>query len=108
AEMVGTAASFDFELTVPGGVVPMAGLTMVSVRTSHRRRGILRAIIEAHLDDVRDRGEPLSGLWASEAAIYQRFGYGVAAESYALRCDANAARVVPPPHLDRVELEDGA
>ncbi|HUH04551.1 MAG TPA: GNAT family N-acetyltransferase [Kofleriaceae bacterium] len=106
-EMVGTAASFDFELTVPGGTVPMAGLTMVSVRTSHRRRGILRQIIAAHLADVHERGEPLSGLWASEASIYQRFGYGVAAEGELLRCDTNAVRVDPPAVSDRVELVSG-
>ena len=30
------------------------------------------------LEDVRDRGEPLAGLFASEGAIYGRFGYGLA------------------------------
>src|SRR5690606_18270216 len=60
--------------------VPMAGLTMVSVRASHRRRGLLRRMVDAHLADARGRGEPVSGLWASDARIYGRFGYGVAAE----------------------------
>ena len=67
-------------LSVCGGTVPMAGLTMVSVRASHRRRGVLRRMLAAHLGDARGRGEPVSGLWASDARIYGRFGYGVAAE----------------------------
>lgn len=79
--VVGTAATFDFSLTVPGGALPMAGLTMVSVRPTHRRRGILRRLMELHLGEARARGVAVSGLWASEAAIYGRFGYGVAAEA---------------------------
>lgn len=81
AAMVGTAAAYSFALTVCGGVVPMGALTQVTVRPTHRRRGLLRRMIAAHLDDVAARGEPLSGLWASEGSIYGRFGYGVAAES---------------------------
>lgn len=82
--VVGTAATFDFSLTVPGGSLPMAGLTMVSVRPTHRRRGILRRLMELHLAEARERGVVLSGLWSSEASIYGRFGYGVAAEADAL------------------------
>ncbi|HVK77608.1 MAG TPA: GNAT family N-acetyltransferase [Kofleriaceae bacterium] len=81
ADLVATAAAFELGLSVPGGLVAMGGLTMVTVRPTHRRRGILRALIARHLDDVRGRGEPVSGLWASEGSIYGRFGYGVAAES---------------------------
>lgn len=76
---VGVAASWPFELTVPGGVVPAAGVTWVGVLPSHRRRGILRELMRRQLDDVHERGEPLAILWASEAPIYGRFGYGIAA-----------------------------
>lgn len=78
--VVATAASFALTLGIPGGTLAMAGLTMVSVRPSHRRRGLMRALIRLHLEDARARGEPIGGLWASEATIYGRFGYGVAAE----------------------------
>jgi predicted acetyltransferase len=80
ARIVGTCATWTMQLAVCGGVVPMAGLTMVSVRSTHRRRGLLRRMIAGHLDDAAARGEPVSGLWASDAPIYGRFGYGVAAE----------------------------
>jgi predicted acetyltransferase len=75
---VGTTASFGFELTTPGGVLPAAGVTWVAVQPSHRRRGILRQFMRKQLDDVRERGEPLAILWASQAPIYGRFGYGIA------------------------------
>jgi predicted acetyltransferase len=76
--IVGTAGTFSFELTVPGGMVPAAGVTIVGVHPTHRRRGILRQMMRAQLDHVRERGEPVAILWASEGGIYQRFGYGLA------------------------------
>jgi predicted acetyltransferase len=65
-------------MTVPGGDVPTAGVSVVGVYPTHRRRGILRALMRAQLDDVRERREPMAALWASEEPIYGRFGYGVA------------------------------
>ena len=76
--IVGNAAALSFELTVPGGVLPAAGVTAVGVHPTHRRRGVLRQMMRLQLDDVHRRGEPLAILWASEASIYQRFGYGLA------------------------------
>ena len=75
--LVGTAAAFSFEMTVPGGVLPTAGITMVGVQPTHRRRGALRQMMRMQLDDIHDRGEAIAILWASEGSIYQRFGYGM-------------------------------
>lgn len=78
-DIIGTAAGFSLGLTVPGGdEVPMVGTTVVTVQPTHRRRGVLRSLMERHFDDVAGRGEPLAGLWASESSIYGRFGYGQA------------------------------
>jgi len=74
---VATTAAFTFRLTVPGGEVAAAGVTAVGVEPGHRRQGLLRSLMRQQLDDVRGRGEPLAVLWASESAIYQRFGYGL-------------------------------
>lgn len=74
---IGAAAAYTFRLTVPGGEVGAAGVTAVGVEPGHRRRGVLRALMRHQLDDVRRRGEPVAVLWASESAIYQRFGYGL-------------------------------
>jgi predicted acetyltransferase len=75
---IGGAGAFTYELTVPGGTVRAAGVTVVGVFPTHRRRGILRAMMRAQLDDIRMRGEPVAYLWASEETIYGRFGYGMA------------------------------
>ncbi len=74
---VGGAGSFPFELTVPGGRVRAAGITMVGVLPSHRRRGVLRDMMRAQLDACHARGEPVAYLWATEDTIYGRFGYGI-------------------------------
>jgi predicted acetyltransferase len=76
--IVGGAGAFPFEMTVPGGTVPTAGVTVVGTYPTHRRRGVLRAMMRAQLDDVHERGEPMALLWASEETIYGRFGYGMA------------------------------
>lgn len=76
--LVGTAGIFSFDLTIPGGIVPSAGVTIVGVQPTHRRRGILRRMMRLQLDQVHDRGEATAILWASEGSIYQRFGYGLA------------------------------
>lgn len=80
--LVAGCGSFPFETTVPGGaVVRTAGLSIVGVLPTHRRRGILRRMMRAQLDDVHRRGEPLASLWASEDTIYGQFGYGQASLS---------------------------
>ena len=77
--VVATAGAFPFRLTVPGGAqVGVAAVTVVTVQPTHRRQGLLRQMMDEQLDDVARRGEPLAALTASEASIYERFGYGIA------------------------------
>jgi predicted acetyltransferase len=84
---VGTGADFPFRLTVPGGELAAGGVTWVAVLPSHRRQGILTRLMRRELDDLHERGEPLAILWASEAAIYGRFGYGMAAPHFEMEAD---------------------
>ncbi len=94
---VGTAAAYSFELTLPGEiVVPVAGVTAVGVVPSHRRRGVLTAMMRHQLADVRARGEALSVLLASEAGIYRRFGYGPATYTERLTVSRHQAAFAPP------------
>jgi len=79
--VVGGAGAYQFDLTVPGGTVPTAGIVAVGVLPTHRRRGILRDLMRRQLDEVHERGEPLALLYASEGAIYRRYGYGPASLS---------------------------
>jgi predicted acetyltransferase len=76
--IVGGAGVFTFNMTVPGGDLATAGVTVVGVFPTHRRRGVLRSLMRAQLDDAHERGEPIAALWASEETIYGRFGYGLA------------------------------
>jgi len=96
---VGTTASFGFELTIPGGFVPAAGVTWVTVLPSHRRRGIMRDFMRRQLEEVHERGEPVALLYASESAIYGRFGYGISAPNVTLdaQTDRFAFRDDPGP-----------
>lgn len=77
--LVGTAGAYSFAMGLPGGVTaPTAGVTRVTVAPTDRRQGLLRALMRRQLDDIHERREPLAILYASEGAIYERFGYGVA------------------------------
>ncbi|MGW4164985.1 GNAT family N-acetyltransferase [Streptomyces sp. NPDC004788] len=102
---VGTAGAFTFRLTVPGGAsVPAAGVTMVTVAGTHRRRGILTSMMRRQLADVRSWGEPLAVLTASEPEIYGRFGYGVTTMSARAVVDTTRVRLTVPTGTDAVSL----
>lgn len=93
-DIVATAGAFTFAMTAPGGVsVPTAGVTYVGVRPTHRRRGVLLGMMRRQLNDIHDRGEPIAALWASEAAIYGRFGYGLASQLLRVELDRVDATV---------------
>lgn len=106
--IVGGAGAFSLSMTVPGGaVLPCCGTTVVGVLPTHRRRGILRSMMRAHLDDARERGEVLAALWASEETIYGRYGYGLA--SMALQFDVEKVHSAFRPGFEpvgRVALVD--
>ncbi|MER5932328.1 GNAT family N-acetyltransferase [Streptomyces sp. NPDC002054] len=104
-DWVGSASAFSFRLTVPGGaVVPAAGVTMVGVAPTHRRRGILTSLMRRQLDDIRAGGEPLAVLTASEPEIYGRFGYGVGTYALSVDIDTTRVRLNLPPGTDGIRL----
>lgn len=79
ADVVGQALYVDLQLTVPGGaVLPVAGITWVSVAPTHRRRGVLRWMFTELHDRIAAARHPIAGLTASAGGIYGRFGYGPA------------------------------
>jgi predicted acetyltransferase len=92
AAIVAGAGVLPFELSIPGAQLPCAGITMVGVLPTHRRRGILNRMMRAQLADICERGEPVAALWASEETIYGRFGYGLACQDAMIRASrAHAA-----------------
>jgi predicted acetyltransferase len=107
-EMVATAGIFTYEMTVPGGTLPCGGVTRVSVLATHRRRGLLTAMMRRQLEDMHERGEPLAALYASEAPIYGRFGYGLGTYQAAVEIErshtAFAKRVTGSGRLAMVDV----
>lgn len=92
-DTVAGAASFAFDLSIPGGQVKAAGITVTGVFPTHRRRGCLRALQRRLIDDAHARGEPVAVLWATEDPIYGQFGYGMA--SMAAEIDLPRDRAAP-------------
>lgn len=92
--IVGHTTALTRELSVPGGTVPAAHVTGVGVAPTHRRRGLLTAMMRQQLADVAAAGrEPIAVLWASETTIYPRFGYGPAAGAMSMRAMTRELRV---------------
>jgi predicted acetyltransferase len=103
--MISTSGAFSLEMTVPGGSVPCGGTTAVAVAPTHRRQGMLREMMRAHLADVKEHGEPIAALWASDSAIYGRFGYGCASICYNIEVEPRYAtpnRLAPEPGASRL------
>ena len=75
---VGTSGIYSLRLSLPGAMAPVAGVTYIAVLPTYRRRGILSSLIRRQFADIRDRGEAIAALWASESGIYGRYGYGTA------------------------------
>ncbi|MCX5403757.1 GNAT family N-acetyltransferase [Streptomyces sp. NBC_00335] len=86
--IVGFMAAHAFRLSVPGADLPCPGLTFVSVAPTHRRRGVLTALMAEMLRRTGAAGSPVAALWASEAAIYGRFGYGSATQGATIEIDS--------------------
>ena len=81
--IVGTGGADSYSLTVPGGAtVPMAGVAYMTTSVTHRRQGAFSGIMGRIHDSARERGDVISGLWASQSHLYGRFDYGLAINSY--------------------------
>ncbi|MGN9846868.1 GNAT family N-acetyltransferase [Nonomuraea sp. H19] len=99
-EIVGGASIYGRVMTVPGAVTPVAGITLVAVLPTHRRRGILTAMMRKQLTDLHESGgEPIAALNAAEATIYGRFGYGVASCVAEIQADKKLLALRPGTDL---------
>ncbi|UKY53500.1 GNAT family N-acetyltransferase [Streptomyces inhibens] len=97
-QLAGLAAAHRLTLSVPGGQLPCAAVDFVSVAPTHRRRGALTAMMDELWRRCAAEGRPLACLWASESAIYGRFGFGAATEAYGIEIDSSrplALRIAP-------------
>ena len=111
--IVGGAGAFPFRMSVPGGAdINVGGTTVVGVLPTHRRRGILTQLMRAQLEDCHARGESVAYLWASEATIYPRFGYGLGSRTGKMTLSRDRTKFAlpfEPRGVGRlVELEEAA
>ena len=92
--IVGNIGAFSMELTVPGGArVPVCAVTWVAVAATHRRRGLMRRLIELIHDEALRRREVAAVLWAAEASIYPNVGYGPTHQIREVAIDTRVARL---------------
>lgn len=95
-QLVGTADAVTSDLTLPGpAIVSHAAVTHIGVLPSFTRRGIATELINHQLRDIAARGEVVATLRASEATIYERYGYGVASASQSVEVDTARAMLRP-------------
>lgn len=109
-KLVGGSAMLSLAITVPGlRPVPFGGVTATGVIATHRRRGLLRAMMQAMFDEALGRGEPLAALSASEGGIYGRFGFSPATMRVRWELERSDARFIDAePPAGSLELVDAA
>lgn len=98
---VATCLAYSRVLTVPGGSVPVAAVSDVTVHPSYRRQGLLTQMMTHQLEGLARDGEPVALLWASEALIYGRFGYGGVTAKLRLTGDTRETAFRPEVDLGR-------
>jgi predicted acetyltransferase len=98
--IVGGTGAFSFQMRVPGAMAAVAGVSLVAVLPSHRRQGILSALMRRQLADMSERGEAVAVLFASESGIYGRYGYGRASWHAAYRLQRGESALAPGAPAD--------
>lgn len=105
--IVGNLGVIETDLSLPGGDrLPIAAVTAVGVAQTARRRGLLREMMTAALDEAVMHDEPVAGLFASESPIYGRFGFGIAARTRDYRIHRVSTRLVDPVDVRQVIAVD--
>ena len=108
--LVGTAGAYALTLTVPGGELPAAGVTMVGLLPSHRRQGIFKQLMHELLSDARSAGEHAAVLWAAEGGIYPQFGFGLGSKNARIEIETASAvfgrRFQPAGRSRLISLDD--
>ena len=77
SNIIGGCQAHRLEMAIPGGTSAVAGVANVAVQPTHTRQGVMSRMMRRQMEDIHEWGEPLAALFASESAIYGRFGYGV-------------------------------
>jgi predicted acetyltransferase len=103
-EIDGTSANFAMDTSTPGGSLATAGVTFIGVKPTHRRRGVMTAMLDNLHQDGIDREEPIATLWAADSAIYPRFDYGLATYRLAAEIPHQYTRFLDGPDDSSISL----
>ena len=105
--MVTSFAAWPFSMRWNGARIHAAGVTSVGTLPHKRRRGYLTRAMTTAFGSYRDAGQPVAILHASQAAIYQRYGYAIVAPVQEYRVDPREIRFAArPPTAGQVRLTD--
>lgn len=89
--------SWPLTLRFNGNAVPISGVTSVATGPADRGAGHLRSLVSRHFHDLHDSAErPIAALYASQAEIYQRFGYAIVSTHHHYRIEPRHLRFVEP------------
>jgi len=96
ATMVASYATIPFTMRANGTAMAMGGVSIVGTVPEYRRRGLLRTLTEQSFENMREKGQTVAALWASQAAIYQRFGYSMCSVRRTYEVDTVDLRLLEP------------
>ncbi|HWN29119.1 MAG TPA: GNAT family N-acetyltransferase [Actinomycetospora sp.] len=105
---VATLRSWDARMAVPGGEVGVDAVSSIGVRSTHRRRGLLRAVLTDDLAEAARAGTPVAALTSTQGALYERFGFGLATWTRSLSLDTRLATFRDPVPTGRLRTLDVA
>ena len=109
-KLVSSFTAIPFTMRANGNSVALAGVSTVGTQPEYRRQGLLRRIQTQAFADMRDRGQSLAALWASQAAIYQRYGYAMTTVLRSYRVDTTDISfhdgVWGSGHVERLSVND--
>lgn len=100
--MVASYATIPFTMRANGTAMAMGGVSIVGTVPEYRRRGLLRTITEQSFEAMRENGQTVAALWASQAAIYRRFGYSMCSVRRTYEVDTVDVRLLEPAPEDLV------
>jgi len=93
--MATSFAAYPFTIRANGGSLRCAGISAVGTRPEYRRRGLLRKVMTQALEEQREQGQSVATLWASQAAIYQRYGFAAMGANRHYSIDTQDVRLIP-------------
>jgi ribosomal protein S18 acetylase RimI-like enzyme len=102
-EPVGTSNSWISRLAVPGNrTIDAWAISTVTVASTHHKRGIARALLEAELAAAAKHA-PMAMLTVSESSLYQRYGFAPAAFAADYEFDVRRVTWSGPTPNGRIE-----